>query len=164
MAAKPKKASSKAKKTTAKKAKTASATKRVAAKATKKAPTRVKKAATKVVAAKKAPAPKLTVIKDKPLSKTELYTLLAERVGINKKQVSEVFNELGLVIENSIKKGSVGIFTLPGLLKISVVRKPATKARKGINPFTGEETVFKAKPARNVVKIRPLKKAKDMVA
>ena len=54
--------------------------------------------------------------------------------------------------------------TLPGLMKIEVKRKPATKARKGINPFTGQETMFKAKPARNVVKIRPLKKVKDMVA
>jgi nucleoid DNA-binding protein len=51
---------------------------------------------------------------------------------------------------------------MPGLFKIQTVRKPATKARKGINPFTGEETVFKAKPARTVVKIRPLKKLKEM--
>ncbi|MEE9418670.1 MAG: HU family DNA-binding protein [Desulfatiglandaceae bacterium] len=56
-----------------------------------------------------------------------------------------------------------GKFTLPGLMKIEVKRKPATKARKGINPFTDEETVFKAKPARNVVKIRPLKQMKGMV-
>ena len=55
-------------------------------------------------------------------------------------------------------------FTLPGLIKIEVKWKPATKARKDINPLTGEETIFKAKPARNVVKIRPLKKVKDMVA
>jgi nucleoid DNA-binding protein len=53
---------------------------------------------------------------------------------------------------------------LPGLLKIEIKRKPATKARKGINPFTGVEMLFKAKPARNVVKIRPLKRVKDMVA
>jgi nucleoid DNA-binding protein len=52
---------------------------------------------------------------------------------------------------------------VPGLMKLVVQRKPATKARKGINPFTGEETMFKAKPARNVVKIRPLKNLKDMV-
>jgi len=54
------------------------------------------------------------------------------------------------------------VFNLPGLLKVMVVRKPATEARKGINPFTGQETIFKAKPARNVVKIRPLKGLKDM--
>jgi nucleoid DNA-binding protein len=67
------------------------------------------------------------------------------------------------LIERHIKKGAVGQFSLPGLMKIEVRRKPATKARKGINPFTGQETVFKARPARNVVKIRPLKKVKDMV-
>ena len=59
--------------------------------------------------------------------------------------------------------GVVGVFVVPGLAKILVIRKPATKARKGINPFTGEETMFKAKPARNVVKIRPVKAVKDMV-
>ena len=56
-----------------------------------------------------------------------------------------------------------GLFNLVGLCKIKVVKKPATKARKGINPFTGEETVFKAKPARKAVKILPLKGLKDMV-
>ena len=60
------------------------------------------------------------------------------------------------------KKGS-GAYTVPGLMKLVVQRKPATKARPGINPFTKEETIFKAKPARNVVKIRPLKNLKDMV-
>jgi nucleoid DNA-binding protein len=75
-----------------------------------------------------------------------------------------VFDELEILIERHIKKRATGQFTLPGLMKIEVKRKPATKARKGINPFTGEETMFKAKPARNVVKVRPLKKMKDMVA
>jgi nucleoid DNA-binding protein len=55
------------------------------------------------------------------------------------------------------------VFTIPGLCKIVVQRKPATKERQGINPFTGEETTFKAKPARNVIKVRPLKNLKDMV-
>jgi nucleoid DNA-binding protein len=67
-------------------------------------------------------------------------------------------------IESHVKKGAAGQFTFPGLLKIEVRHKPATKAHKGVNPFTGEETMFKAKPARNVVKIRPLKRLKDMVA
>ena len=60
-------------------------------------------------------------------------------------------------------EGAAGIFTLPGLLKIKVINKPATKARKGINPFTGEPAVFKAKPARRVVKVLPLKALKEMV-
>ena len=65
-------------------------------------------------------------------------------------------------IEGHIKKRAVGEFVLPALLKIATVRKPATKARKGINPFTKEEVMFKAKPATTVVKVRPLKKLKDM--
>ena len=71
---------------------------------------------------------------------------------------------MAILIERHVKKRAPGQFTLPGLMKIEVKRKPATKARKGINPFTGEPTIFKAKPARNVVKVRPLKKLKDMVA
>ncbi len=89
---------------------------------------------------------------------------IADVVGITKKQVSGVFDELTSIVHRHVKKGAAGEFTLPGLAKFRVTRKPATKARKGINPFTGEETVFKAKPARNVVKIRPLKKVKDFAA
>ncbi|MEE4246703.1 MAG: HU family DNA-binding protein [Kangiellaceae bacterium] len=87
---------------------------------------------------------------------------LAERTELSKKQVSSVIDELSVLIERHIKKRAAGEFVMPGLFKIQTVRKPATKARKGINPFTGEETVFKAKPAKTVVKIRPLKKLKEM--
>ena len=65
-------------------------------------------------------------------------------------------------MQRHLRKGAAGEFTIPGLMKCVVKRKPATKARKGINPFTGEEIMFKAKPARNVVKVRPLKKLKEM--
>ena len=78
-----------------------------------------------------------------------------------KKDVSNVFLALHDMIAQDANK--LGMFTLPGLGKITVVKKPATKARKGINPFTGEPTVFKAKPARKVVKIRALKNLKDAV-
>ena len=71
---------------------------------------------------------------------------------------------MGAMIAADLKKGNVGVFNIPGLMKVTVQRKPATKARKGINPFTGEPTIFKATPARNVVKVRPLKGLKDMVA
>lgn len=98
------------------------------------------------------------------MSKTQILAELAEVTALTKKQVSAVLDELGAVIERHVKKNAVGHFTLPGLFKIQVVRKPATKARKGINPFTGEETVFKAKPARNTIKVRPLKKLKDYAA
>jgi nucleoid DNA-binding protein len=111
-----------------------------------------KKAPTKKSAKASAPTRKITPVK-KPMTKTEL----------NKKQVSSVFDELAIVIERHIKQRSPGKFVFSGLMKIEVKKKPATKARKGINPFTKEETMFKAKPARRVVKIQPLKNVKDMV-
>ena len=98
-----------------------------------------------------------------PYTKTQILTDIAEETGLSKKEVGNVIEALTGLIERHIKKRGAGKFTLPGLLKIQTNRKPATKARKGINPFTGEETIFKAKPARTVIKIRPLKKMKDMV-
>jgi nucleoid DNA-binding protein len=103
------------------------------------------------------------VVVKKPMTKSLIMTEIAANTGLPKKQISSVFEQLEILIERHLSKRSVRQFALPGLLKIEVKRKPATKARKGINPFTGEETVFKAKPARDVVKIRPLKKVKDMV-
>lgn len=100
----------------------------------------------------------------KPPTKTEIFGNIAEATDLPKKQVAAVFDALAAEIKKAIgKRGGPGQFTVPGLCKITVQRKPATKERKGINPFTGEETIFKAKPARNVVKIRPLKGLKDMV-
>ncbi|MFO8024296.1 HU family DNA-binding protein [Thiohalophilus sp.] len=120
-----------------------------------------KKVAKKKTAATRAPAVK--TIKE-PMTKSALYATIAERTELQKKQVAAVFDELATIINGHVKRNGAGVFTLPGLLKIKVVRKPATKARKGINPFTGEPTVFKAKPARNVVKAQPLKALKDMAA
>jgi nucleoid DNA-binding protein len=105
---------------------------------------------------------KISAIKT-AFTKSQLQTTIAESTELTKKQVAAVFEELASVIEGHIKSRGAGEFTLPGLLKVRVVRKPATKARKGVNPFTGEQMVFKAKPARNVVKIKPLKKLKEMV-
>ena len=106
-------------------------------------------------------AKKLTPIKDK-LSKTQILDQIAECTELSRKQVAAVLDTLTDVIEAHVIKNAVGEFVLPGLLKISTVRKPAVKARKGINPFTKEEVMFKAKPATTVVKVRPLKKLKDM--
>ncbi len=118
---------------------------------------------TKKAPAKKAtPTRKITAVK-KPMIKSAIIGEIALNTELTKKQVSAVLDELGILIERHIKKRSPGQFTLPGLIKIEVKKKPATKARKGINPFTKEEMVFKAKPARKVVKIRPLKKVKDMI-
>jgi len=96
------------------------------------------------------------------MTKTELLNEIAGNTDLTKKQVSSVFDEFAILIERHIKKRSPGKLVFSGLFKIEVKRKPATKARKGINPFTGEATVFKAKPARRAVKISPLKKVKEM--
>ena len=101
----------------------------------------------------------------KPPTKTEVFTSIAETTGVSKRDVSAVFDALNDQIKKALSgRGGSKTFTIHGICKIVVQHKPATKERKGINPFTKEETVFKAKPARNVVKIRPLKKLKDMVS
>ncbi len=125
-----------------------------AKKKTKKATAKTKKAT---------PARKVTAVKE-PMTKSAIVKEISANTGLAKVQVSGVLDELAIVIERHIKGRGPGKFVLPGLMKIQVRKKPATKARKGINPFTGEPTVFKAKPARKVVKITPLKKVKDMVA
>ncbi len=107
-------------------------------------------------------ATKLKPTKDR-LSKSQILDQIAESTGLARKQVSAVLDGLSDVINAHIMKNAVGEFVLPGLMKISTVRKPATKARKGINPFTKEEVMFKAKPASTSVKVRPLKGLKDMV-
>jgi nucleoid DNA-binding protein len=99
----------------------------------------------------------------KQMTKSEVVLALVEKTELSKKQVTTLFDELAALVAKNIGKKGPGVFVLPGLAKIKVVRKPATKARKGINPFTQEETVFKAKPARNVVKIQAVKAVKDMV-
>ncbi len=116
----------------------------------------------KKVTDKKTTTRKMPAVK-KPMTKTEILNEIAGNTELTKKQVSSVFDEFAILIERHIKKRSPGKLVFPGLLKIEVKRKPATKARKGINPFTGEETVFKAKPARRAVKISALKKVKEMV-
>ncbi len=128
--------------------------------AKKKAP--AKKATAKKPAAKAAaPARKVAAVRER-YNKTQILNEIAENTQLSKKQVQSVLDELTNVIEGHIKKRACGEFVLPGLLKIQTVKKPATKARKGINPFTGEETMFKAKPASTAVKVRPLKKLKEM--
>ena len=142
--------------------------------ATKKAAAKKKAPAKKAAAKKKAPARKAAAKKAAPkkaapaikakMTKSQMVGSIAESTGLSKKQVADVFGELESLIERSIKKRSIGEFTLPGLMKITTVKKPARKARKGINPFTGEETMFKAKPASVAVKVRALKKMKEFAA
>jgi DNA-binding protein HU-beta len=94
------------------------------------------------------------------LSKTQLIDkLVASSDGLSKKNVKGVLEGLADIAQRELKKS--GTFVVPGLAKFVVVKKPATKARNGINPFTKEPMVFKAKPARKVIRIRPVKAAKD---
>jgi nucleoid DNA-binding protein len=99
----------------------------------------------------------------KPMSKTEIYAALGEATGLTKQQVGGLFDELAKVIGNNLGDDGPGTFAIPGLLNIKVVRRPATEERTGINPFTKEEMVIKAKPAKNVVKVTALKGLKDLV-
>ncbi len=100
---------------------------------------------------------------EKAMSKSEITAALSENTGLSKAQVASLFDSLATLVGKNLGAGGPGIFTLPGLLKIKVVRKPATPARTGINPFTKQETTFKAKPARNVVKLQALKSLKALV-
>jgi len=98
----------------------------------------------------------------KPATKSEVLASIAATTQLSRKQVASVFEALAGVIKKAVGKKGPGVFALPGLLKIVVVQKPAVKARMGINPFTKQEQMFKAKPARKVIKVRPLKALKDM--
>jgi nucleoid DNA-binding protein len=98
----------------------------------------------------------------KAATKSEILTNIAKATSLSRKQVASVFDALSSQIKAAVGKKGSGVFALPGLLKIMVILKPATPQRKGINPFTKQEQVFKAKPARKVIKVRPLKALKDM--
>jgi nucleoid DNA-binding protein len=133
-------------------AKKKAAAKRPAAKAKSKA---------KAKAAAK-PTAKTTAVKAK-MSKTAIVSDIAESTELSRAQVTAVLEELEVLIERHIKKRAVGEFTLPGLLKIKSVKRPATKARMGRNPATGEEILIGPKPASIRVRVTPLKKLKEMV-
>jgi nucleoid DNA-binding protein len=99
----------------------------------------------------------------KPATKTEFYASLAEKTGLSKKQVSSVFEAFFELHGKELGKKGPGILTVPGLYKIKVVHKPATKARPGFNPATKQPITIKAKPARKVIKVQPLKALKDLI-
>lgn len=127
-----------------------------------------KKLTTKKTAAKKpvarkptATARKVTAVSER-FSKTQIISELAANTQMTRKQVNSVLDELAVLIERHVKKRSVGEFVLAGLIKIHTVKRPAKKSYKGINPFTGKETIFKARPASVAVKVHALKGLKDM--
>jgi len=124
--------------------------------------TSAKKTTKKLPAKNPAPTRKITVVK-KPMTKNAIIEEIAQNAELNKKQVSSVLDELAILIERHIKKRAPGQFTLPGLMKIEVKKRPAAKKREGRNPRTGEKMIIKAKPAHRVVRIKPLKGLKNMI-
>ena len=96
-----------------------------------------------------------------PPTKSEILNQIAKETELSRKQVSAVLDSQNALIKKSLR--AHGLFTLPGLLKLKVVKKPASKAREGVNPFTGEKMTFKAKPASKKVRAMPLKNLKNMV-
>jgi nucleoid DNA-binding protein len=99
----------------------------------------------------------------KAATKADIYAALAEKTGLTKKQVASVFESYNEWLTKELSKKGPGVALLPNMAKVKVVRKPATKAKEGRNPFTGQPMTIKAKPARNVVKFVPLKSLKDSV-
>jgi nucleoid DNA-binding protein len=97
----------------------------------------------------------------KPMTKSELIGQIAEHAKLKRSDVKGVMETLATIGYKELKKN--GTFLLPGFAKFVVIKKPATKERSGINPFTKEPTVFKARPARKIVRARPVKAAKDAV-
>ncbi len=124
------------------------------------------KRASAAKAVKAAPAKKSGPIKvgRKPFTKSEFVAAIVEQTGVARKEVAAVLETISKVINVHISKTGPETFAWPGLFKIIIVKKPATKARKGTNPFTGEEMMFKAKPASRRVKIRALKQLKAMAS
>jgi nucleoid DNA-binding protein len=104
---------------------------------------------------------KVTAVRER-FSKTEIISELAANSDLTRKQVNTLLTELATLVERHVKKRSVGEFVLAGLIKIHTVKRPAKKAYKGINPFTGKATTFKARPASVAVKVHALKGLKDM--
>jgi len=140
-----------------------------ASSATKRRTVAVKKPAAK---AKRTTAKKAVAVKKrtpisvgrKPFTKSQFVAAICDHSGLARKDVVAVLEAVPEIISAHVRKGGPEIFSWPGLLKIQVVKKPATKARKGINPFTGEMMMFKAKPASRRIKIRALKQLKEMAS
>lgn len=129
-----------------------------------------KKKAKAAKATKAAKSTKTAVAKPTKISpaskirtKGEIYNAISGHTGLPRKQVVAVFAGLEALLTVDLSKKGPGVVQVPGLMKVMVKRLPATRAREGINPFTKEKTIFKAKPARNVVKVRPMRGLKKMV-
>jgi len=100
---------------------------------------------------------------NKRMSKSQFVITLAEKSGLNKKQAISALDTINAMVAQQLGKRGPGEVLIPGLLSLNVVEKPATRAHEGINPFTKEPMTYKAKAARKVIKVRPLKALKDAV-
>ena len=99
----------------------------------------------------------------KRMSKTQFVAAVAEKSGLTKKETNAALEAITKVVTRELGKKGPGEVVLPGLIKLSVVVKPATRQHEGVNPFTKEPMTYKAKPARKVVKARALKTLTDAV-
>lgn len=117
----------------------------------------------KKMAAKTAKKSNANINVKEPLTKSGIIAGIMEITNSPRKDIVSTLEALNQIIGLHVRSRGPGKFVYPGLLKIVVVKKPARPARKGINPFTGEETMFKAKPAHKVVKVKALKKLKEMI-
>lgn len=99
----------------------------------------------------------------KRMSKSQFMTTLAEKSGLNKNQAASALDTISTMVAQQLGKGGPGEVLIPGLLKLNIVNKPATPKHEGLNPFTGEPMTYKAKPARKVIRARPLKALKDSI-
>lgn len=100
---------------------------------------------------------------NKRMNKTQFINAVADKSGLSKKEAKAVLDAINAILPRELGKDGPGEVILPDLVKLSVVHKPATRDREGINPFTKEPMTYKAKPARKVVKVRPLKALTDAV-
>jgi len=100
---------------------------------------------------------------NKRMSTTQFMVTLAEKSGLNKQQALAAMKTINLMVAEQLGKRGPGEVLIPGLLKLNIVEKPATKQHEGVNPFTNEPMTFKAKPAHKVVRVRILKALKDAV-
>jgi nucleoid DNA-binding protein len=133
-----------------------------------KAATRTKKASATASSRKAAPAPnavrkRIPVVRDKPWTQAQLSRHLADAFEMPAREAKAILDEIATVAERHLTKGGVGVFTLPGVVRLRVAEKPATKKRMGRNPRTGEEIVIPAKRKSRVVRARPVKALKDSV-
>jgi nucleoid DNA-binding protein len=100
---------------------------------------------------------------NKRMSKSQFVTTLAEKSGLNKKQATSALDTINTMVAQQLGKRGPGEVLIPGLLKLNIVNKPATRKHEGLNPFTKEPMTYQAKAARKVIRVRPLKALKDAI-